>query len=61
MERVRIVTRNDGPYHFTTVHLSGTVEKPEQNLSSRLAKQVEKSSLIGLKLFFNQAAEWFSF
>ncbi len=59
--RQAIFTRNDGGYHFTTVHLSGTVEKPEQDLSSRLAKQVEKSPLITLKLFFNQAAEWFHF
>jgi hypothetical protein len=57
--RQTIFTRDDGRYHFTTVRLSGTVEKPEQDFSARLSTQVEKSPLIELKLFFNQAAEWF--
>lgn len=56
-----IFIRDDGPYHFTTVHVSGTVQKPEQDLSGRIAKEVEKSPLVALKLFFNQAGEWFNF
>jgi hypothetical protein len=57
--RQTIFTREEGLYHFTTIHLSGTAQKPEQDLSGRIAKEVEKSPLIALKLFFNQAGEWF--
>lgn len=56
-----IFTRDEGPYYFTTVHLSGTVDDPEQDLSSRLAKEAEKSPMVELKLFFNQVSEWFHF
>src|ERR1700722_920486 len=49
-----IFTRDEGPYHFTTIHLSGTAQKPGQDLSGRIAKEVEKSPLLALKLFFNQ-------
>ena len=59
--RQTIFTRDDGPYYFTTVHFSGTAQKPEQDLSGRVAKEVEKSPLLALKLFFNQAGEWFDF
>jgi hypothetical protein len=58
--RQTIFTRDDGPYHFTTIHFSGTAQKAEQDLSGRIAKEVEKSPLIALKLFFNQAGEWFN-
>jgi len=59
--KTAIFTRVDGVYHFATIHLSGTSQKPEQDLSGRIAKEVEKSPLLTLKLFFNQAADWFSF
>jgi hypothetical protein len=35
--------------------------KPNPELSGRLAREVEKSPLPALKLFFNQAGEWFNF
>ena len=57
----QVFTRDEGPYHFGIIHLSGTAQKPEQDLSQRLAKEVEKSPLLTLKLFFNQAGEWFDF
>jgi hypothetical protein len=57
--RQTIFTRDRGPYHFTTVHMSGTAKKPQQDLSARIVKEVDKSPLIALKLFFNQAGEWF--
>jgi hypothetical protein len=57
----QVFTRDEGPYHFTMIHLFGTTQKPEQDLSGRLAKEVEKSSLLALKFFFNQAGEWFNF
>jgi hypothetical protein len=56
-----IFTREDGPYHFATIHISGTSQKPKEDLSPRVAKEVEKSPLLALKLFFNQAGEWFNF
>ena len=59
--RTAIFTRDEGPYHFTTIHFSGTAKKPEQDLSARVAHEVGKSPLLALKLFFNQAGEWFDF
>jgi len=40
---------------------SGTAQKPEQDLSPRVAHEVGKSPLLALKLFFNQGGEWFDF
>jgi hypothetical protein len=57
--RTAIFTRDDGPYHFATVQLSGTAQKPQQDLSDRVSKEVSKSPLIALKLFFNSATNWF--
>jgi len=59
--RSAIFTRDDGPYHFTTIHFSGTAQKPVQDLSPRISREVEKSPMLALKLFFNQAGEWFDF
>ena len=52
--RSAIFTRDEGPYHFTTVHFSGTAQQPVQDLSPRIAHEVGKSPLLALKLFFNQ-------
>ena len=59
--RTAIFTRTEGPYHFTTIHFSGTAQKPEQDLSPRVAHEIGKSPLLALKLFFNQAGAWFDF
>ena len=56
-----IFTRSEGDYHFATIHFSGTAQKPQQDLSPRIAKEIEKSPLLALKLFFNQAGSWFDF
>lgn len=56
-----IFARDEGPYHFTTVHFSGTAQKPDQDLSPRIAHEIGKSPLLALKLFFNQAGAWFDF
>jgi hypothetical protein len=48
-----IFTNADGNYHTTTVRLSGTLQKPRQDLSGRVAKELEKSPLTAVKLFFN--------
>ncbi|MCE0485001.1 MAG: hypothetical protein LV479_12290 [Methylacidiphilales bacterium] len=56
-----IFTRDDGPYHFRTIHLSGTLQKPQQDLSDRVSHEVAKSPLLAVKLFFNQVGDWFNF
>jgi hypothetical protein len=57
--RSAIFTRDDGPYHFATVHFSGTTQKPQQDLTDRVTKEVEKSPKTELKLFFHAASNWF--
>ena len=59
--RTAVFTRDEGPYHFTTIHFSGTAQKPVQDLSSRIEHEVGKSPLLAIKLFFNQAGSWFDF
>ena len=59
--RTAIFTHDEGPYHFTTIHFSGTAQKPVQDLSPRIATEVGKSPLLALKLFFNEAGSWFDF
>jgi hypothetical protein len=59
--RTAIFTRDEGIYHFTTVHFSGTAQKPTEDLSPRISHEVAKSPLLALKLFFAQAGEWFDF
>ena len=56
--RSSIFTRTDGPYHFTTIHFSGTSAKPVQDLTPRIASEISKSPLVALKLFFNSAGAW---
>jgi hypothetical protein len=56
-----IFTRTEGNYHFVTVHFSGTSKKPVQDLTPKVIAEVGKSPLLALKLFFNQAGEWFDF
>ena len=48
-----IFTRVDGPYHVAVIHLFGTSKKPQQDLSPRIAKELEKHPFVALKLFFN--------
>jgi hypothetical protein len=54
-----IFTRADGPYRLTTIHISGTSEKPQQDLSPRIAKELRKHPFVALKLFFNSSSTWF--
>jgi len=56
-----IFTREARGYYYTTIRFSGTTHKPKEDLSGRIAKEVEKSPLTALKLFFNQAGDWFNF
>jgi hypothetical protein len=59
--RQDIFSRDEGDYHFATIHFSGTVEKPAEDLSGRVTRLVEKSPKTELKLFFNEAGSWFDF
>jgi hypothetical protein len=59
--RETIFIRHEEPYYFTTVHLSGTIDNPKQDLSERLTKEVDKSPLLALKLFFRQLTEQLNF
>ncbi len=54
-----IFTRREGSYHFTTVHFYGTSKKPQQDLTERVTKELGKSPFVAMKLFFNQAGDWF--
>jgi hypothetical protein len=54
-----VFTRADGPYHYATIHVYGTAQKPEQDLTPRILREIGKSPRVALKLFFNQAGEWF--
>ena len=56
-----IFYRADGDYHMTTVHVSGTAKKPQQDLAPRVTQEISKHPFVALKLFFNSASEWFDF
>jgi hypothetical protein len=55
--RSAIFTRQEGAYYFTTVHVSGTSQKPQQDLTARVLHEVGKSPLLALKLFFNELGQ----
>jgi len=59
--KTAIFIRREGPYYFATIHFSGTAQKPQQDLTERVTHEVAKSPLLAVKLFFNQAGEWFNF
>ncbi|HEY2615307.1 MAG TPA: hypothetical protein VGI42_06325 [Chthoniobacterales bacterium] len=54
-----IFTRERGGYLWTTVHLSGTIEAPEQDLSPRVIEALKESPGAFLALIFRQVGEWF--
>ena len=55
--RSAIFTRHEGAYYFTTVHFSGTAQKPQQDLTPRIVHEVGQSPMLALKLFFNELTE----
>ena len=52
-----IFTRAKDGYHFTTIQLSGTSQKPKQDLSARVLQQLGKHPAAALALFFNVATQ----
>ena len=53
-----IFTRERGGYRWTTVHLSGTVEEPKQDLSPRILELFKQSPGAYLRLLFRQFEGW---
>ncbi|HYJ05494.1 MAG TPA: hypothetical protein VEX43_10190 [Chthoniobacterales bacterium] len=53
-----VFPREKGGYLWTTVQLSGTVDKPEQDLSPRIIDALKESPGAFLGLIFRQVGEW---
>jgi hypothetical protein len=53
-----VFTRERDGYLWTTVHLSGTVEEPRQDLSPRIIEALQESPGAYLGLLFRQFGEW---
>ena len=51
-----VFNKVDGPYHWTTIHISGTSAKPQQDLSTRLTLNWRGIRLQRLSCFSTQAA-----
>jgi hypothetical protein len=54
-----VFTRQEGDYLWVTIHLSGTVEKPQQDLSPRISSMLEEHPGALLEFFFRRASENF--
>ena len=48
-----VFNKIDGQYHWTTVRITGTSKKPQQDLSARLTSELAKHPFTALKAFFN--------
>jgi hypothetical protein len=48
-----------GGYLWTTVHLSGTLQEPQQDLSSRVGEEIKESLRAAIGLFFRAVGDWF--
>ena len=55
-----VFSREHDGYLWTTVHLSGTIDKPEQDLSPRIIEAIKESPTAALTLLFRQIGGWFS-
>ena len=53
-----VFPRERDGYLWTTVHLSGTLAAPEQDLSPRIMEAIKSDPGTAVKLFFRQAGEW---
>jgi hypothetical protein len=54
-----VFNKVDGPYHWTTVRIFGTTSKPEQDLSARITRDLERHPFEAVKLLFNSSSVWF--
>jgi hypothetical protein len=53
-----IFSRQQGGYLWTTVHLSGTINEPKQDLSPRIIELFKESPGAYLQLLFRQLESW---
>jgi hypothetical protein len=53
-----IFIREDKGYLWTAVHLSGTIDAPQQDLSPRIAEVIKESPAAALRLLFRQIRDW---
>jgi len=53
-----VFTRQQRGYLWTTVHLSGTVDEPKQDLSPRVADAIKESPGTWLSLLFHEIGQW---
>jgi hypothetical protein len=53
-----IFPKEKAGYLWTTVHLSGTIDKPEQDLSPRVIEALKESPGAFLGLIFRQVGDW---
>jgi hypothetical protein len=53
-----VFNREQSGYLWTTVHLSGTIDEPKQDLSSRIIELFKQSPGAYLGLLFRQFADW---
>jgi len=51
-------SRQHGGYLWTTVHLSGTIDQPEQDLSPRIIELFKESPGAYLQLLLRQFEDW---
>jgi hypothetical protein len=54
----KIFPREHDGYRWTTVHLSGTLDAPQQDLSPRIMEAIKSDPGQALKLFLRQFGEW---
>jgi hypothetical protein len=53
-----IFTRSRDGYHWTTVHFSGTLGQPREDLSERVRETIKESPGAMLGLWFREAGAW---
>lgn len=53
-----VFPRERDGYLWTTVHLSGTIDKPEQDLSPRIIEAIKESPTAALTILFRQFGVW---
>ena len=53
-----VFTREDDGYLWTTVHLSGTIDEPQQDLSPRIVDALKESPGTALGILFRGFGEW---
>ena len=56
--REEVFGRQRGGYLWTSVHLSGTIDQPKQDLSPRLIELFKESPGAYLQLLFRQFEGW---